>query len=200
MKLTEIFNTGTQSVSTIDLTKFDLPHLRVVAPAEGNYSIAQTQALHNSNLILFAIVNNQNKILSSVAGEFHTVWGVKYFVVGGAWTDPQHTRKGLMMAIYLAIVKHLGHKILSDKEMSPEMFALWNKLHNLRGTRVLDVVNKKVLDRDAIPDAKLFQDTSMKDDYRLILESDDTGIPAIGIGILHDHQVVTHPANHGKYE
>lgn len=198
MKLEEIYTTGTQTRSVIDPTKFDMNNAEVVALAEAPFKIVKAFTTLDSSVVLYGVISDDGALICSTVGRLATVFGKQYFIIGGTWTAETHRRKGIATMLYTTLVKRLKLRLMSDREQSPEMFQVWNKLRSQHLASVISTHTGDVVD---VSDNQLFQDTdSLEDNFRFVMESPHTGIPDVGTGVIYEHQIYTYPSKQGMYE
>ena len=197
MKLQEITKIVSQTTSAINFAEFDIDNAQLVAHAEGGLPVIKAKNKNSSDTFLFFVVVD-NKNVACVVGSMVNQFNHTFFVIYRAWTDPDYRLRGYMTALYVALVKHVGLKILSDKQQSPEMVSLWKQLNNIRPVKVIDTTTGTIIDRNQVTDTEVYNDG---DQYRLLLEhTNDTWIPDIDSNVVADYMIYTHPDNTGKFE
>jgi 8-oxo-dGTP pyrophosphatase MutT (NUDIX family) len=206
-KITKLVNLKEQQLQEIEVVSsqpgpgFDIKDFddgEQIGWAE-EFPLWKHQGREKSNIIMYSIKSKDNDtIIGLVVGEFFKIDGKEFFVIGRSWTPNEQRRKGLITALYKALVSKVNISLMSDEEQSPEMREVWKKIPLKQ--YVYDVEKKKIIDRDNITDKELYSGNR----YRLVLESHyiketETGIPPVGTMVLKGYIHYTHPDNKGKY-
>lgn len=203
MKLTEIRMVNTISHKRFSVDDFDSTNQQSVGFGEGGTQIKKMSAHKDPRVLLYALYTKDGTLLSCVTGYNAPYDGSTFFVILDVYTPAEYRQQGYATALYTALVKKYGMKLMSDKEQTPSGRQLWNGISKVLNVSVLDASTGTTTPRSQVSDDEIYVDDPNR--YLLIAEQhnhpiDSVGTPHIQDGILEDYIIYTHPDNEGLYE
>lgn len=196
MLLHEIINVPQHHQSRFDNNDFDISSKSLVCHAKDNIPVYKIACHSDSNLIMFALLDDNQQVITCVIGYFWTFPknNTEYFMIKDVYTDPKQQRQGYGTSLYQCLLNKLQIKLWSDNEQTSTGRALWSTISKLTKIKVLDLQDGQIYDRSQISDDQVYVNNPEQHRYVFVTECITTnyGYPMAGDGIIKPYNSDNH--------
>lgn len=140
-----------------ELTDFDISNGKQFGYGEGGTRIIKSVASLDPRMILFSLyTKKENQLLTGVAGYFFKFDDITYFKIQDVFTSEPFRQQGYATALYVALARKYGVKLMSDTSQSSKGKRLWQGISKQLTISVLDVQKSIIVPKTQVSDAEIY--------------------------------------------